>query len=160
MSHHKFDKLISEVSNEQVDDEIVSARVSVYGVPSRGPGTAELSSRLQGCEDFQALIPSYLDKNLPEPRRLLLEDHLHECVECGMRWSRPALGIAAGVATENLRQRVSGLALGDGRSCGAGLGSGFNRAAQRSFSGTARGSRRGAECGWITVRSFRRSKSG
>jgi hypothetical protein len=82
MSHHKFDKLISEVSNERVDDEVVSRAGERVWSSIAGAATAELSSRLKGCEDFQALIPSYLNKDLAEPRRLLLEDHLHECVGC------------------------------------------------------------------------------
>jgi hypothetical protein len=92
MSHHKFDKLISEVSNEQVDDEVVSRAGERVWSSIAGSGTAELSSRLQGCEDFQALIPSYLDKNLPEPRRLLLEDHLHQCVVCRHAMERARVG--------------------------------------------------------------------
>ena len=37
---------------------------------------------LRSCEDFQTLIPAYVDKNLPEARKFLFEDHMHQCVAC------------------------------------------------------------------------------
>jgi hypothetical protein len=83
MSDHKFDRLLSEIRNEHVDNRIVAEageRVwsSITGVP-----TAELGMHtLRSCGDFQTLIPAYLAKNLPESRRLLFEDHVHQCVTC------------------------------------------------------------------------------
>src|ERR1700685_1205918 len=82
MSNHKFDQLISEIRNERVDDQIVSdAGQRVWGAIAGS--TADLGPlKLRSCEDFVALIPAYLDKNLAEPRRLLFEDHVHQCVAC------------------------------------------------------------------------------
>jgi len=82
MSNHKFDQLISEIRNERVDDQIVSdAGQRVWGAIAGS--TADLGPlKLRSCEDFEALIPAYLDKNLAEPRRLLFEDHVHQCVAC------------------------------------------------------------------------------
>ncbi|HYP13970.1 MAG TPA: FecR domain-containing protein, partial [Bryobacteraceae bacterium] len=37
---------------------------------------------LGSCEDFQALFPEYRAGTLPSPRRMLVEDHTHECVSC------------------------------------------------------------------------------
>jgi len=83
MSNHKFDQLISEIRNEQVDDRIVSAAGERVWSAIAGSTAANLSPhRLRSCEDFQALIPAYLEKNLAEPRRLLFEDHVHQCVAC------------------------------------------------------------------------------
>jgi hypothetical protein len=81
MSDHKFDRLLSEIRNEHIDDQAVSqAGDRVWNSIT---GSAQLSlHKLRSCGDFQALIPAYLDKVLPEPRRLLLADHLHQCVAC------------------------------------------------------------------------------
>lgn len=38
--------------------------------------------RIQGCDDFRALIPAYLSSSLTASRKLLFEDHIHECVLC------------------------------------------------------------------------------
>lgn len=37
---------------------------------------------LESCAAFQALLPAYRAGTLPQPRRVLLEDHLHHCVVC------------------------------------------------------------------------------
>lgn len=37
---------------------------------------------IENCSGFQALFPSYKDGTLTPARRMLVEDHLHECVAC------------------------------------------------------------------------------
>jgi hypothetical protein len=83
MSDHKFDQLLSEIRNEHVDDRLVAQAGERVWSSITGSPTAELGMRtLRSCEDFQTLIPVYLDKNMPESRRLLFEDHVHQCVAC------------------------------------------------------------------------------
>ena len=83
MSDHKFDRLLSEIRNERVDDQVVSQAGERVWSSIAGSPTAESSlRRLVSCEDFQTLIPAYLDETLPEARKLLLEDHVHQCVAC------------------------------------------------------------------------------
>jgi hypothetical protein len=83
MSNHKFDQLLSEIRNERVDDKVVArASERVWSAVASSPAADLSMHRLRSCEDFQALIPAYLEKNLPEARRLLLEDHVHQCVAC------------------------------------------------------------------------------
>lgn len=86
MSAQKFDRLLSEIRNEQVDEQVIArASERVWSSIASTP-TADLSMHtLRSCEDFQALIPGYLDKNLPEARRLLFADHVHQCVACRHR---------------------------------------------------------------------------
>lgn len=83
MSNHKFDQLISEIRNEHVDDHIVSgASERAWSAISASTADGVSPHMLRNCQDFQALIPAYLDRNLAEPRRLLFEDHTHRCVAC------------------------------------------------------------------------------
>src|ERR1700683_3076432 len=83
MSDHKFDRLLSEIRNERVDDQMVSQAANRVWGSLTDSSAAELSThRLRSCEDFQALVPAYLDKKLPEARRFLFEDHVHQCVPC------------------------------------------------------------------------------
>jgi len=83
MKNEKFDRLLSEIKNEQVEDNVVAQageRVlkSIAGYPVRDTS----SHTLRTCDDFQALIPGYLLKELTPARALLFEDHLHACVAC------------------------------------------------------------------------------
>jgi hypothetical protein len=83
MSDHKFERLLSDIRNEHVDDQVVSRAGERVLNSLSGSAAAELSTHmLRSCEDFQALIPAYVDKNLPAARRMLLEDHVHQCVAC------------------------------------------------------------------------------
>jgi len=83
MSDKKFDRLLSEIRNEHVDEQLVSqAGERVWNSISGSPTAALSIHKLRSCEDFQALIPEYLGQSLPQARRLLFEDHVHLCVAC------------------------------------------------------------------------------
>ncbi|PYX30017.1 MAG: hypothetical protein DMG77_11070 [Acidobacteria bacterium] len=83
MSDKKFDRLLSEIRNEHVDEQVVSrAGERVWSSITASPAADLSMHTLRNCEDFQMLIPAYLDKNLPEARRFLFEDHVHGCVAC------------------------------------------------------------------------------
>ncbi|MGI8409619.1 MAG: FecR domain-containing protein, partial [Pyrinomonadaceae bacterium] len=40
------------------------------------------AEHIHGCDDFQSLIPAYLNGKLSTARTLLLEDHSNECIPC------------------------------------------------------------------------------
>src|ERR1700691_4997955 len=81
MSDHKFDRLLSEIRNEAIDDRVV-AEASDRVWSSLSAPSALSMQKLRSCDDFRTLIPAYLEKNLPEARRLLFQDHVHQCVDC------------------------------------------------------------------------------
>src|SRR5258708_23978309 len=83
MSDHKFDRLLSEIRNEPVDEQVVSQAAKRVWSSIAGPPTAELSMhKLRSCEDFQTLIPEYLGRNLPEAPPLLFAEHGAPGVPC------------------------------------------------------------------------------
>jgi hypothetical protein len=83
MKNDKFDELLSTIRNEHVDDAIVAQAGERAWTSIAGASAAELSARkLRSCDDFQALIPEYLEQRLATARLLLFEDHVHGCVAC------------------------------------------------------------------------------
>lgn len=75
-----FDRAVAAVRDEPVDPETIEeARNRVW---ARLAEEAAPEGRIEGCDDVQALLPAYLEGRLPEPRRVLVEQHTHECVAC------------------------------------------------------------------------------
>lgn len=81
MKQQDFDRLVSEVRDQPVDPaECERASRRVW---ERFGGSSNVETiRIRGCSGFRALIPAYQAGTLSESRRLLLEDHLHECAAC------------------------------------------------------------------------------
>jgi FecR protein/Protein of unknown function (DUF3352) len=82
-----LDKVTAEIRNEKVDESAVSAAADrVWARVAAAAGETEFSlptvDRIEGCADFQSLIPAYLAGKLSEARSLLLVDHTHECIPC------------------------------------------------------------------------------
>src|ERR1044072_8811327 len=82
-----LDKVTAEIRNEKVDPGVVSAAADrVWARVSAATGATEFQlpavERIEGCADFQSLIPAHLAGKLSEARSLLLVDHTHECIPC------------------------------------------------------------------------------
>ena len=82
-----LDKVTAEIRNEKVDPAAVSAAADrVWARVSAAAGATEFQlptvDRIEGCADFQSLIPAHLAGKLSEARSLLLVDHTHECIPC------------------------------------------------------------------------------
>ncbi|HEX3086925.1 MAG TPA: FecR domain-containing protein [Pyrinomonadaceae bacterium] len=94
MKKRELDNMLDEIAggirSEQIDDGAVNEagdRVwsRINGASPMLASTAHdasVSGRIEGCADFQSLIPAYLDRKLSEARALLLVDHTHECIPC------------------------------------------------------------------------------
>lgn len=82
-----LDKVTADIRNEKIDPLAVSAAADrVWARVSAAAGETEFQlpavERIEGCQDFQSLIPAYLAGKLSEARSLLLVDHTHECIPC------------------------------------------------------------------------------
>jgi hypothetical protein len=82
-----LDKVTADIRNEKIDPKAVSAAADrVWARVSAAAGEAEFTlptvDRIEGCADFQSLIPAHLAGKLSEARSLLLVDHTHECIPC------------------------------------------------------------------------------
>ena len=82
-----LDKVTAEIRNEEVDPAAAAAAADrVWARVSAAAGATEFqlpaAERIEGCADYQSLIPAYLAGKLSEARSLLLVDHTHECIPC------------------------------------------------------------------------------
>lgn len=93
MTNEKFDRLLSTIRNEEVNDAVVEkSRERVWAKMADGTAADSGARTLRTCEDFQALIPAYIEKRLPAARVMLVEDHLHDCVDCRHALERERAG--------------------------------------------------------------------
>ena len=90
-----IDKAAREIRDEELDPSIIDqsatrvwARVSQQAAQASQFGNTntmnsnDATEHIHGCDDFQSLIPAYLEGKLSAARKLLLEDHSNECVPC------------------------------------------------------------------------------
>jgi hypothetical protein len=103
-----LDQVTAGIRAEQVDDATVSdATERVWTqlskeVASSARMQAAPADRIEGCADFQTLIPAYLGGRLSEARSLLLVDHTHECIPCRKAMKQARVGsIAPAVRKQN-----------------------------------------------------------
>ncbi|MDX6575866.1 MAG: hypothetical protein QOE96_1819 [Blastocatellia bacterium] len=94
-----LDQVTAGIRAEQVDDATVSdatervwarlsnetdARMMHAGRSQNAsaPTAGAPADHIEGCADYQTLIPAYLGGKLSDARTLLLVDHTHECIPC------------------------------------------------------------------------------
>src|ERR1041384_654940 len=113
-----LDKVTAEIRNEKVEPAAVSAAADrVWARVSAAAGEAEFQlptvDRIEGCKDFQSLIPAHLAGKLTEARSVLLVDHTHECIPCrkAMNEARAKRSITIKPATRNKRYSIQPVVL-------------------------------------------------
>ncbi len=89
-----LDEALAGIREETIDDPTIDeAAARVWKRVERESAAASQatpqtrsaegpSHPILDCDGFQALIPAYLTDSLNDARRLLLDDHLRECVPC------------------------------------------------------------------------------
>jgi hypothetical protein len=102
-----LDKVTADIRNQKIDPAAVSAAADrVWARVSEAAGETEFKlptvDRIEGCADYQSLIPAYLAGKLSEARSLLLVDHTHECIPC-----RRAMNEARSKRSASIRPAVS-----------------------------------------------------
>ena len=93
-----LDRAIGEVRDEAIDPAVIEqARRRAWERIARAAESGEtVSQQIDNCAGFRALMPAYRDGTLAPGRRMLLEDHTHECVACRkVLHGAPAAGAAA-----------------------------------------------------------------
>ncbi len=79
-----LDQVTSEIRNEPIDPaQVRKAADRVWArIGQETAGVVYEPETIRTCADFQALIPAWREKRLPEARAMLVEDHIHECPVC------------------------------------------------------------------------------
>jgi hypothetical protein len=76
-----LENAVSQIHDEPIDPAVIEAAAArVWARISEAVRPA--ADHIRGCADFQALIPEFRARRLPEAKATLLQDHLHQCVEC------------------------------------------------------------------------------
>ena len=124
-----LDQITADIRNEKLDEATMSAAADrVWARVSAAAGETEFQlpsvDRIEGCADFQSLIPAYLAGKLSEARSLLLVDHTHECIPCRRAMNearRPAIRTATAKPSRFTMQPVMRWAIAAALVIGIGL---------------------------------------
>jgi len=81
------DDVAADIRGEKLDSAIVDGAAQRVWTRMTGEQAAIAAGvrpveQIRNCDDFQALIPPYLQGYLSSARTMLLEDHTRECVPC------------------------------------------------------------------------------
>lgn len=82
-----FEETTAQIRNEKLDGAVVEGAAQrvwtrIAGEQAAAEAGITPVEQIRNCEDFQSLIPSYLQGYLSSARTMLLEDHTRECVPC------------------------------------------------------------------------------
>jgi hypothetical protein len=76
-----FDQILKSIREEDPGQAVVDAAAERVRA-NISMRAVDFGGRLNSCEDFRSLADAYREGKLTEARHMLVEDHLHSCVEC------------------------------------------------------------------------------
>ncbi len=77
-----LDEAINAMRRHEAPENVAQAASERVWSKISGVSAGADAVRISGCEDVRALVPAFRTKSLSRERALLVEDHLHECVNC------------------------------------------------------------------------------
>lgn len=112
-----LDNITDSIRDEKPDAEMIDAAADRVWAKIVAESRVEIMDKYQveqinGCADFQALMPDYVRGELTGARALLLEDHTRECVPCRKalkeaKTGRVAAAIKPAATFEEAKKRSS-----------------------------------------------------
>ncbi len=95
-----LDQALQGIREEQVDPNLEeqAGRRVWQQLSQSWKGSARSGSSLSNCDDFQSLIPRYLEGGLSQARLLLFEDHTRHCIPCRKALKSARDGVGADVS--------------------------------------------------------------
>ena len=109
-----LDKVTTGIRGEEIDSATVNESADRVWMKMSADSSAapvamtSAAEHIEGCADFQSLMPAYVRHELSEARALLLIDHTHECIPCrkALKQARTAR-VAAAVAPRRQTRKAS-----------------------------------------------------
>jgi hypothetical protein len=95
-----LDRAMAGIRSERVDQAVVESaaervRAKLTNEHATASAPAAHVEHIRNCDDFQKLIPEYLEGSLSAARSLLFEDHTHECIPCRKALKEARYGVTA-----------------------------------------------------------------
>jgi len=107
-----LDETTATIRGEKLDDAVVEGSANrvwtrIAGEQAAAEAGITPVEQLRNCDDFQALIPAYMQGYLSSARTMLLEDHTRECVPCRKALKDARNGSRAAEQLESQRAKVA-----------------------------------------------------
>jgi hypothetical protein len=107
MNNQEFERVLNSIRDEDPGVDVIHSAAERVRAKLE-MRAVDMGGRLNSCEDFRALADAYREGSLSEARHMLVEDHLHSCVQC-RRFFRGEQ--KASVVTMTPKRSVVGVAL-------------------------------------------------
>ncbi len=77
-----LEQAVTEIRNDSVDPAVIEAAAARVWARLTAADQPAPMEHIRSCSDFRSLMPDYRARKLSAARATLLQDHLHQCVDC------------------------------------------------------------------------------